>query len=309
LSTPAAWKLVLAFASVYLIWGSTYLAIRFGVQTIPPFTLASVRFFLAGGILLAIAVAQGARRPTARHWVSAAVIGAFLPLGGNGLVTWAAQRITSGFTALMIATVPMWVVLIDWIRPGGKRPGASVLAGVAAGIVGVALLTSPGGGETDPIAILALLMAALLWASGSVYSRYAAYPGSPLLATAMQLFCGAVYLLILGIITGEPSRIQVESISRASIIALVYLVVFGAVIGYTAYIWLVRVTTPAKAATYAFVNPAIAVVLARLFDGEHLSVQKMIAAVIIIGAVVIIVRGQEKAAPPDAARLPESSAD
>ena len=197
MSAPATWKLVIAFASIYLIWGSTYLAIRVGVQTIPPFTLASVRFFLAGLILLVIVLVQGTRRPTARHWLSAAIIGAFLPLGGNGLVTWAAQRITSGYTALMIATVPMWVVILDWIRPGGKRPSGPVLTGVAVGLVGVALLTSPGGGETDPIAILALPVAALLWATGSVYSRHAAYPDSPVLATAMQLFAGAFYLLIM----------------------------------------------------------------------------------------------------------------
>jgi drug/metabolite transporter (DMT)-like permease len=290
--TPATWKLVVAFASVYLIWGSTYLAIRVGVQTIPPFTLASVRFFLAGGILLLIALAQGARRPSARHWLSAAIIGAFLPLGGNGLVTWAAQRITSGYTALMIATVPMWVVVLDWARPGGKRPSGTVLLGVGAGLAGVALLSSPGGGETDPMAVIALLLAALLWATGSVYSRNAAYPDSPALATAMQLFAGAFYLLIIAILSGEPSRIDLGSISTGSLLALIYLIVFGAVIGYTAYIWLLRVTTPAKAATYAFVNPAVAVVLAKFFDGEQLSTQKMIAAVVIIGAVVIIVRGQ-----------------
>jgi drug/metabolite transporter (DMT)-like permease len=291
-SPPATWKLVLAFASIYLIWGSTYLAIRIGVQTIPPFTMASIRFFAAGLILFGIALAQGAVRPTAQHWKSAAIIGFFLPVGGNGLVTWASQRITSGFMALMIATVPMWVVILDWIRPGGKRPSGAVLAGVATGLVGVGLLSSPGGQNTDPVAILMLLLAALLWATGSVYSRTAAYPGSPVLATAMQLFFGGVYLAIVAIVAGEPAQLQTAEFSVASMLALLYLIVFGAVIGYTAYIWLVRVTTPTKAATYAFVNPTVAVILARLFDGEELSAQKLIAAVVIIASVGVIIRGQ-----------------
>jgi drug/metabolite transporter (DMT)-like permease len=294
-SPPSTWKLVLAFASIYLIWGSTYLAIRIGVQTIPPFTMAAIRFFIAGVILLGIAQARGAGWPRARHWKSAAIIGAFLPLGGNGLVTWASQTITSGFAALVIATVPMWVVLLDWIRPGGRRPSPQVMLGVGAGVAGVALLTAPGGGDFNPAAALVLLLAALFWATGSVYSRNADYPDSPVLATAMQLLCGAVFLLIAGFLSGEPSRIDPQAITSGSILALAYLIVFGAVIGYTAYIWLVRVTTPAKAATYAFVNPTVAVVLAWLFDGERLSPQKLVAAAIIIASVGIIIRGQDRA--------------
>lgn len=291
---PPRWQVVLAFALIYVIWGSTYLAIRFAIETIPPFLMAGVRFLTAGAILYGLSAALGAPRPTWGNWKAAAVLGALLLFGGNGGVTWAEQQVPSGIAALMVATVPFWVTVLDWLRPGGVRPAGRVMVGLLLGLVGIAILIGPdalkGDGNVKAIGIIALLLASLSWASGTLFSRQAAgrLPASPWQVTAMEMLSGGFFLLIAGLVTGEAGRVDLAAVSTRSLVSLVYLVIFGALIAFSAYIWLLRVTTPTRAATYAYVNPVVAVFLGWAFAGEAITGRTMVAAAIIIGAVVII---------------------
>lgn len=285
-------RLILAFAAVYIIWGSTYLGIRLAVATMPPFLMAAARFLVAGAILYVWGLLRGARAPVAVEWRTAAVIGLVLLLGGNGLVVWAEQRVTSSLAALIVAAEPLWVVLIDWARPGGKRPSLGVSVGLVIGFAGVVLLINPAhavhGTAVTAGGALVLTLACIFWASGSIYSRHAPAPPSPLMATGSNMLAGSACFLVAALATGEFSRLDVAAITARSWIALAYLTVFGAVIGFTAYLWLLKNTTLARASTYAFVNPVIAVFLGWLIAGEPLSPRTLVAAAIIIGGVVTI---------------------
>jgi drug/metabolite transporter (DMT)-like permease len=289
-ASPAPLAGVLAaFAAVYLIWGSTYLAIRFAVETMPPFTMAGVRFLAAGAILFAWSRARGAAPLTGPQWRTAAVAGVLLLVGGNGLVSWAEQSVPSGITALLIASTPMWMALIDWARPGGVRPRAGVWAGVALGLAGIAVLVGPGGlgGEpVDPLGALAIGTASFCWALGSIYQRSAPVSESTLLNVGGQMLAGGAVLVVLGAVLGE--RLVVADVSARSAASLAYLVFAGAVVGYSAYVWLLKVTTPAKASTYAFVNPLVAVVLGWALANEPLSPRVIGAGALVIGAVALI---------------------
>ncbi len=288
---PALWKLTLAFASVYFIWGSTYLAIRFAIETLPPFSMAAVRFLVAGAILYAFA-RRRAERPDGRHWLSAAVVGALLLGGGNGGVVWAEQWVPSGLAALIIATVPLWMVLIDWLSGGGPRPSSALMAGLLWGLLGVGLLVSSDhvGAQSREglVGGIALLGAALAWASGSIYARRARLPASPWLTTAMQMLTGGAVLAVMAVMAGEGGQLDPSSFSMKSVLALAYLILFGALIGFSAYIWLLRVTTPARATTYAYVNPAVAVLLGWLLAGEQLDLRAGVAMAMILSAVVVV---------------------
>jgi drug/metabolite transporter (DMT)-like permease len=290
---PRRTTLVAAFAAVYVIWGSTYLAIRFAIETLPPFLMAGVRFVIAGGILYAVARALGAGRPERVHWRSAAIIGGLLLLGGNGGVVWAEQTVPSGLTALIVAIVPLWMVLLDWLRGTGSRPGLGVAVGLLLGFVGVGVLVGPGGlggGERiDPIGAGVVVLASLLWAIGSLYSRRAELPASQALATGMEMFAGGVLLLALATATGELGRFDPSAVSARSLWALGYLIVFGAIVAFSAYVWLLQKTTPARAATYAYVNPVVAVVLGWALASEPLSPRILLAGAMIVAAVVLIV--------------------
>ena len=289
---PSRPKLVAAFLAIYLIWGSTYLAIRFAIETIPPFLMAGARFVVAGSVLFAVARARGAPPPTMRQWGATTVVGLLLLLGGNGGVVWAEQVVPSGLAALIVATVPLWMVLLEWARPGGERPSATVAGGIALGLVGVALLVGPGRvagvGRVDPLGAAVLLGASLAWAAGSLYSRRASLPIAPLLGAGMHMLSGGAALLLVGLLVGEGSRVVPETISAKSALALLYLIVFGAIIGFTAYVWLLRVTTPARVATYAYVNPVVAVLLGWALADEPLGLRVMAAAAMIVAAVALI---------------------
>jgi drug/metabolite transporter (DMT)-like permease len=291
LSAPATWRLLAAFAAVYLIWGSTYLGIRLAIETLPPFLMAGGRFVIAGLLLYGWARMRGAPAPTRLHWRSTAIIGGLLLLGGNGLVTWAEQEVPSGLAALIVAVVPLWIVLLEWLR-SGERPGLPVLSGVVIGLAGIALLVSPnteaGAVVIAPIGILALLTATLCWANGSLYSRRAPLPSSPLLATGMEMLWGGVLLTLVGTATGEWARLDLSAISLTSLLAFAYLTVFGSIIAFTAYVWLLKATTPARAATYAYVNPVVAVFLGWALAGEAITARTLMAAAVIIGAVILI---------------------
>jgi len=295
-----------AFTAVYLIWGSTYLAIRLAIDTIPPFLMAGLRFAFAGAVLFTWLRLRGAPRPKLIHWRSTAIIGGLLLLGGNGGVVWAEQRVASGLAALMVGVVPLWMVLLDWLRPGGKRPRGEVLAGLGIGFVGVALLVGPGSlsgaGGVDPVGAGVLIFATLSWSIGSLYSRQALLPESSMMSTALEMLCGGALLTLAGTINGEWSRLNLASISLKSGLALAYLVVFGSWIAFSAYVWLLKVSTPERVATYAYVNPVVAVFLGWAIAAEPLSLRMLLAAVLIVGAVFLITTVKSRTAVTAAAQ-------
>ena len=312
---PRRYKIVLAFAAVYIIWGSTYLAIKIGVETIPPFLMAGVRFLIAGAILFLLIprLRAGVRPPTRQHWVSASAVGALLLLGGNGALVWSEQRVPSGLAALLLATIPIWMVLLDSLasRDGhGTKLDARILGGLAIGIAGLALLVGPaklwGSARVDLAGAGVLMFGSLSWSVGSLYSRRAKLPLSPFLAAAMEMLAGGALLVVLGLLTGEVGQIRSRTISGASVLGLTYLIAFGSLLGFTAYIWLLSVTSTARVSTYAYVNPVVAVFLGWAFAGEPLSARTLMATLAIVGAVALILshRPRPGAIAPDTEGLP-----
>jgi len=289
---PARWRVLMAFAAVYLIWGSTYLAIRLAVETIPPFPMAGMRFILAGSVLYTVCRLRGAGRPSGVHWRSALIVGALMLLVGSGLVTWAEQRITSGMAALLIATEPLWIVLFDWLRTRGKPPAGRLIAGLVLGLVGTVLLVGPAdtlsGGHVDLLGAAAVLLAGASWALGSLYSNQVPLPSSPLHGTAMEMLVGGLLLCIAGVITGQWGQLDWAAVSSRSWLSMVYLAVFGSIVAFSSYIFLMRVAKPAQVSTYAYVNPVIAVLLGWAVADELLTLQMVVAAAIIIAGVVLI---------------------
>lgn len=280
-------------ATVYVIWGSTYLAIRFAVETLPPFLMAGVRFLIAGALLYGWARWRGVAPPTAGQWRWAALVGALLLLGGNGLVSVAVVRVPSGLAALLVATVPLWMVLLDALRPGGGgMPPRRVWWGIALGLVGVGVLVGPAsfvsGEGVDPVGAATLIVASVFWAIGSLVSRGAGLPASPRMSTALQMLSGGALLVLTGTALGEWSRVDPAAVSSKSVLALAYLILFGAIAGFSAYVWLLRVATPALVGTYAFVNPMVAVVLGWALAGEALTPRIGVATLVIVGAVALI---------------------
>ncbi|HXG68375.1 MAG TPA: drug/metabolite exporter YedA [Blastocatellia bacterium] len=289
---PSRVKLILAFAAVYIIWGSTYLAIRYAIETLPPLLMAGGRFLTAGTVLYLWARAQGASRPALREWRPATIIGGLLLLGGNGMVVLAERDVPSGLAALLIATEPMMVVLLDWLRPGGDRPAGKTVLGLTLGFVGMLLLIGPSGlaGESGvaPLGATLLIAATVSWAAGSLYAAKRKLVDSPVMAAAMQMLAGGTLLLLAGLITGEAAGFAVAEVSLRSLAAFFYLIVFGSLIAFTSYSWILRVTPPSIASTYAYVNPVVAVLLGWALAGEPLTVRTLLAAAVIIAAVALI---------------------
>jgi drug/metabolite transporter (DMT)-like permease len=285
-------QIIAAFASIYLVWGSTYLAIRYAVETIPPFLMGGMRFVISGGLLYLWARSRGAPRPMGLHWRNAVIAGGFLLLGGNGAVVWAEQFVPSGLTALLVSILPFWLVIIEWVRPPHRRPSGPVLVGLVLGFIGIIVLVGPsdlgGHGDVSSLGALVLILGSLSWAIGSFWSRDAQLPESGLLTTGMEMLGGGVLLLIVGALTGEISRFDIHRISSASAAGLVYLITFGSLLGFTSYIWLLDKVSPARLGTYAYVNPIVAVFLGWAIAGERLSIRTAVAAAIVICAVAII---------------------
>lgn len=292
-------KVTAAFAAVYVIWGSTYLAIKFVVETIPPFFMAGTRFVIAGLVLYAFARIrlQGDLHETKAQWGRAFIIGGLMLLGGNGAVVWTEQWLPSGLVSLLIATVPLWMVFVDWLR-GGSEPSTRIGGGLVLGFAGVALLVGGlenlGESQVDLIGAAIVVFGAFLWANGSLYSRSAKLPSSQLLATAMQMTAGGLLLLLASLITGEYLQIRMDLISARSVASWIYLIAFGSLVAFTSYIWLLKVTTSAKVSTYAYVNPIVAMVLGWRLGDEPLTLRNMLAAAIILTAVVLITTYQPK---------------
>ena len=283
-------QLILGFALVYVIWGSTYLAIRFAIASIPPLLMAGARFLVAGLILYVLLRRSGVPRPTRAQWKSATLLGALFLLGGNGVVSKAEEMVPSGVAALIVAVVPLWMVLLNALD-GKIWPRLSVLAGVALGIAGMAVLVMPGGAganHIDPVGVAMLLTATLSWAVGSLYAHRIEMPASMLLGTGMEMLGGGVLLLVAGSLSGEWMAFDPSGTTQKSLLAFLYLIFFGSLLGFTAYVWLLKVTTPARASTYAFVNPVIAVFLGWALADEPLSLRVVVATLVIVAAVALI---------------------
>jgi drug/metabolite transporter (DMT)-like permease len=300
---PRKIAIIAAFAAVYLVWGSTYLGILFAIESIPPLLMAGTRYFTAGVIMYAIARWQGAPRSGWADWRTAAIVGAALLLGGNGGVTLAEQYIASGLAAVVVATVPIYMVLLGWLTGSAARPTPIVWCGLAGGFAGVALLLAPSAKLVDPLhphattGMIILLFSSFAWSAGSIYSRRAQNAPSPFLAAGQQMLCGGVFLMLGGVVRGEFRGFDPAQITWHSTAAWIYLVLIGAIVGFTAYIWLLRHCDPAKVATYAYVNPIVAVLLGAAFADEKLTARTIIAAALIIGSVALVITvGERKAA-------------
>lgn len=293
-------QIIAAFASIYLVWGSTYLAIRYAVETIPPFVMGGTRFLISGLLLYAWSRSRGAKRPTRVQWRNATIAGAFLLLGGNGGVVWAEQTVPSGLTALLVSILPFWLVIIEWARPPRRRPNAAVLIGLVVGFIGIIVLIGPGkigGNGISIVGAIVLILASLSWAIGSFWSRDADMPDSGLLTTGMEMLGGGLLLFLAGVVTGELRGLDVGAVSTASWVGWVYLIVFGSLIGFTSYIWLLDKVSPARLGTYAYVNPIVAVILGWAIAGEILTLRTGIAAAIVICAVALITTARSTSAP------------
>jgi drug/metabolite transporter (DMT)-like permease len=286
---PSVW---IALVLVYLVWGSTYLAIRFAVASIPPFLMAGIRFLTSGFILFFFLLIKGERKPIFIHWKSAVIIGFFLLLIGNGGVSWVEQKMPSAIAALLVGTVPLWIALLEWAWKKGKRPSMFTWAGIFLGILGIFLLVFGREGNGDlqinPWAAGLLVFTSLAWAWGSLYARSAPLPSSALMSTAMEMIAGGLLQLIFGALIGEFTHFHISQITVTSAESWVYLSLIGSLVGFTSYIWVLQKANAELASTYAFVNPVIAVFLGWLFAGEALSPSLFLAAAFIIGAVVLI---------------------
>ena len=303
-------QVIAAFAALYLIWGSTYLAILFAIQSIPPFLMAGARFLLAGLIMFAIARTQGPLRSTSAEWRTALVVGACLLLGGNGGVTLSEKFIESGLASLIVATVPIYITLLGWLSGMTPRPTPIVWVGLAGGFLGVAILLGPAlrfsGSGRPAIGMSILLLSSFIWSAGSLYSRTVKHAASPFLGAAQQMFCGGLLLMLVGLFAGESKTFHPGNITTLSLGAFAYLVLIGAIVGYTAYFWLLRHCDPAKVATYAYVNPIVAVLLGALFAHEAVTLRTLLAAALIIGSVALIITIQQlkaKTLPPITAAI------
>ena len=301
---PPTAAVIVALLTVYILWGSTYLGIAVMIETMPPLLAAGARYGSAGLIMLAVLMAHARlrpsatlERPTAIHWRTAAIVGTLLLLGGNGGVVLSELFIPTGVAAVLVATVPIWLAVFDSLVTR-KRPSGLVIGGLVAGIAGVAVLLVPVAGfdNIDPLGIALVLGGAIAWSLGSLYARYNPLPRSALLGTGMEMLLGGLALIVGGVLLGEVGRTDVADFSTASIVAFLYLVVFGSIVAFTAYTWLLANVPVSTVATYAYVNPVVAVALGALFYAEPITPRTLIAAALILGAVVAMVSGRPREA-------------
>jgi len=303
-------RVVLAFAAVYLLWGSTYFFIRVGIETIPPFLLAGLRHVIIGLVFYPVFRRLTGEKPTLPQWRTTAITGLLLLLCGNGGVSWAETRVPSGIAALLVASVSLWMVIVDWLRPGGLRPTARVLAGFFLGFAGITLLVGPanlGGARVSPLGALILVLASLAWASGSIYSRHHPIPHSPMLGVAMQSLAGGLGLWLVALLTGEIREFHPATVSLRSWLAVVYLIIFGSALGFSAYVYILKHSTPSRVATYAFVNPAVALFLGWSLGGEPLTLRTLLASGVILAAVLLVITAPHPASAKVEQQVPVCS--
>jgi drug/metabolite transporter (DMT)-like permease len=303
--------LVLSFLTVYVLWGGTFFAMRLGLESFPPLILAGLRHFTVGLVLYPLLRWRTGIRPTAEHWKTAAITGVLLLAVGNGGVCWAEQTVPSGIAALLVATVTLWMVIVDWLRPGGHKPSGRILFGILMGFIGMAILVGPArlghSGRIDPVGAGILIVASLAWACGSLYSKHGSLPSSPMMGVAMQGLCGGAALWITAFMNGEVAKFQPLAASPRSWFAVGYLVVFGSCIGFTAYLYILKKSTAARVGTYAFVNPIVALIVGRLLGAEMLSQRTVLAAAVILTAVVLVITAPQRDSHEGAKALPARS--
>jgi drug/metabolite transporter (DMT)-like permease len=290
-----------AFAAVYLVWGSTFLAIRIGDESLPPLLVAGIRHSVFGLIFFPIMLWKTKARPTWAEWRTTTVTGFLLLAVGNGGVCLAEERVPSGVAALLVATVSLWMVLIDWLRPNGVRPVPRVVIGLILGFGGLALLVGPkdlgGSGRIDPIGVAILGVGSFAWACGSIYSKHGQMPSSPLLGASMQSLTGGVILWIVGGFTGEIGTLHVSAVTTRSWLAVVYLICFGSMIGFSSYIYILKHSTATRVATYAFVNPVVALFLGWLVLRESITLRTILAGGVILAAVLLVITAPHRENP------------
>jgi drug/metabolite transporter (DMT)-like permease len=303
-SPAAVWA---ALVAVYIVWGSTYLAIRVTVETIPPLLSAAIRFLVAGGVLYALTIRRGdaeGDRPRPVHWRTAFIIGSAMLFGGNGLVSVAEQRVPSGLAALIIASVPLWMVAIRAVVLRERVRWVEV-AGLVVGFGGITLLADPFGQGADLVGVATLLVAALCWASGSLYARRAPLPSRPLVGTAMEMLAGGLVLTVVSTAAGEWADLDPGAVSLGSLLGLGYLILFGSLMGFASYVWLLRSARTSLVSTYAYVNPVVAVFLGWAILGEGVTGLTLVAGAVIVGAVALIVSARPARGPESERALTE----
>ncbi len=307
---PLVW-VPLAFVAVYILWGSTYIGIRIAIESFPPLAMAAVRHSLVGLILYPILRWKTGIRPTLAHWRVAAVTGVLLLCVSNGGLSWAEQRVPSGIAALLVATVSLWLVIVDWLRPRGVRPVPRVVAGLIMGFAGLALLVGPaklgGGRRTDLLGTAVLVVVSFVWACASLYSKHRPVPDSPLLVVAMQSLSGGAGLWIAAVASGEFHALHFASVTSRSWMALIYLIVFGSGIGFTAYLYILKNSTATKVATYGFVNPVVALFLGWLLAAEPITPRTVIAAMVILTAVIVVITAPKPVAMKAVTQVPATA--
>jgi len=292
-------RVLISFIAVYILWGSTFYAIRVGIESFPPLLLAGLRHLVVGLLFYPLFRRATREKPTLAQWRTSFVTGLLLLAIGNGTVSWSEQSVPSGIAALLVATVSLWMVLVDWIRPGGHRPAPRVLAGFLLGFLGMALLIGPkhiGNSERiNPVGACALIGASFAWAVGSIYSRHHPHPRSPLLGVGMQTLSGGLVLCLTALAIGETRRFHFSNVTLRSWLALLYLIVFGSALGFSAYVYILKHSTAARVATYAFVNPVVALFLGWFLAAEPLSLRTLLASGIILTAVLLVITAPHKA--------------
>lgn len=306
-SRPASWKILSAFAIIYLVWGSTYLAIRVGVLEMPPFLMAGIRFFLAGAILYAWIRFTGVPAPTRREWRDATILGALMFLMDYACLFWAEQRVPSGISAVILAAIPVCITLLEILILRTQKLTMRLAAGLGVGILGVGVLVNPfsslGEAPLDHGGVIALVIACWGWSVGTIVTRRATLPKSKAMASGMQMLCGGIQLLVLAAVAGEFTRFHPRSISPAAWFSLFYLITAGSIVAFTAYVWLLHYESPTKVGTYAYVNPIVAVILGALLGGEAIGKRTVLAGFLILIGVAAITTIKAKAAPQPAPHL------
>lgn len=283
-----------AFASVYIIWGSTYYSIKVAIHTLPPFLMASSRFIIAGAVLFLFTFIRYRKLPSLKHWKESAILGFLLLLMGNGGIVWASGKLPSGIIALLITIEPIWVVLLVILKEKGKLPASKTIIGSILGLAGTLILISPGinttGSNFSIYGLLAVLISTICWAIGSLYAVKAGSGINMMMISAMQMICGGVFMLLVALFSGELFLFDPGYFSRESILAFVYLVIFGSIIGYSSYAFLLNKVSPSQASTYAYVNPFVAVFIGTVIGGEPLSWQVILASLFMIGGVILVLK-------------------
>jgi drug/metabolite transporter (DMT)-like permease len=295
-------RVVAAFAAIYLIWGSTYLAIRYAVESMPPLLMMGLRHIAAGSALYAWARWRGAARPRLREWKYPAIVGTALFLGGHGSLAWGERTVPSGIAALLVATLPVWIVVLALVWGPERKFSARALVGIVLGFLGVGVLFGPDAlhhrGELNLLGAAAVLFGTFIWAAGTIYMRNVKMPESPLLSSAMQMLVGGASLMLAAAITGETTRFHFAQVTARSWAAWAYLAVFGSLVAFTAYTWLHMVEKPSRVATYAYVNPVVAVLLGWVAASEPVGMFTVVAMIVILAGVALVSLGTKPEEEP-----------